>query len=177
MDEKEFAVLSTVGKDVNLTQRQVSREVGLSLGMTNVVLKRLVRKGYLKMRGLNQRKIEYILTPRGFIEKTKKSYRYVLKTINQVSLLKQRIQEIILREYAKGKRKFLILGDGELADLTEIAFNDLGKNDLVYKKISRQKRRNYSDSVVLVVNPEFTHFKTNNRYINLVSETSNLPFL
>ena len=172
MNEKEFAVLSTVGKEENLTQRQVSREVGLSLGMTNIVLKRLAKKGYLKMKGLNQRKIEYILTPEGFIEKAKKSYRYILKTIGQVSLLKQRIQELVLKEYARGKRKFLILGDGELEELTEVALNELDEPGLSYKKISHPKRFNYSDSVVLIVNPEFVHFKSGGSYINLVSEIS-----
>lgn len=172
MDEREFAIVDAIGRDLNLTQRELSQEVGLSLGMTNIVLKRLVKKGYVKIRGLNRKKVQYILTPQGLIEKTKKSYRYLLKTINQFSLAKQKIQELVLNQYRKGKKEFLILGDGELADLTEIALKDLNKEDLIYKKISRKQKFNHSNSVVLIVNPKFAYLKNNSRYLNLLSEIS-----
>lgn len=172
MDEREFAIVDAIDRDLNLTQRELSQEVGLSLGMTNIVLKRLVKKGYVKIRGLNRKKVQYILTPQGLIEKTKKSYRYLLKTINQFSLAKQKIQELVLNQYRKGKKEFLILGDGELADLTEIALKDLNKEDLIYKKISQRQRFDGANSVVLIVNPKFGYLKNNSRYLNLLSEIS-----
>lgn len=172
MDEKEFAIVDAIGRDLNLTQRELSQRLGLSLGMTNIVLKRLVKKGYVKIRGLNRKKVQYILTPQGLIEKTRKSYRYLLKTINQFSLAKRQIQELVLHQYREGKKEFLILGDGELANLTEIALKDLSKEDLIYKKISQRQRFDDANSIVLIVNPKFSYLKNNSRYLNLLSEIS-----
>jgi len=66
INERELRVIEEVGADKNLTQRKISHSLGLSLGTTNLILKKLVRKGYIKMRQLNRRKIQYILTPKGF---------------------------------------------------------------------------------------------------------------
>ena len=79
--ERELKIIEEISQDKNLTQRKISHRLGLSLGMTNIILKRLVSKGYIKVKGLDRRKVQYILTPKGFTEKTKKSYRYFLKTI------------------------------------------------------------------------------------------------
>ena len=83
INERELRVIEEVSRDKNLTQRKISHSLGLSLGTTNLILKKLVSKGYIKMRQLNRRKIQYILTPKGFAEKVKKSYRFFLKTIRK----------------------------------------------------------------------------------------------
>jgi DNA-binding MarR family transcriptional regulator len=77
--ERELRIIEEISQNQNLTQRKISHKLGLSLGMTNIILKRLASKGYIKVKGLNRRKVQYILTPKGFAEKTKKSYRYFLK--------------------------------------------------------------------------------------------------
>ncbi len=78
--ERELKIIEEISREKNLTQRKISHKLGLSLGMTNLVLKRLANKGYIKVKGLNRRKVQYILTPKGFAEKTKKSYRYYLNS-------------------------------------------------------------------------------------------------
>ena len=58
-------------------QRDLARIVGLSLGMTNAILKRLVKK-------VNNRNIQYIVSPKGINEITRRSYRYFKRTIKNV---------------------------------------------------------------------------------------------
>ncbi len=79
ISERELRIIEEISRDRNLTQRKISHRLGLSLGMTNLILKRLVNKGYVKVRGLNRRKVQYILTPTGFAEKTKKILSVFLK--------------------------------------------------------------------------------------------------
>ena len=67
--EKEYRVIDEVSKNNRLTQREVSRRVGISLGMAKLILKRLARRGYIKVKGLNRRGLEYVLTPKGFSQK------------------------------------------------------------------------------------------------------------
>ncbi len=115
--ERELRIIEEISQNRNLTQRKISRRLGLSLGITNLILKRLASKGYIKVKGLNRRKVQYIITPKGFTEKTKKSYRYFLKTIHSLREMKKKIQQLILVECKKGETHFIILGEGELADI------------------------------------------------------------
>ncbi len=134
--EKELKIINEIDKDLNVTQREISKNSGMSLGMTNIVLKKLINKGYVKVKQLNKKKVQYFLTPKGFTEKAKKSYHYTLKTMEILKAMKIKIQHFVLEEYKKGQRKFVIYGKGELAWLVEIAICDLGKQALVYTRIN-----------------------------------------
>jgi len=134
--EKEYKLLSQVSKDPTGTQREISRQLGFSLGMTNILLKRLIHKGYIKISQLNRRKVKYFLTPRGIAQKIKRTHQYLSYTFHSLKEIKYKIQTVLLSEYKKGRRRFIILGDGELADITEIALRNLGKNDIIYSKAS-----------------------------------------
>jgi len=166
--EKELKVIDEVSKDVNLTQRDISRKVGISLGMVNIILKRLTKKGYIKAGQLNGKRIQYILTPKGFAEKTKKSYHYILRTITSLRQMKRKIQEIILKEYESGQREFIILGNGELADIVEISLRSLNKPDIRYKRVSREEEIDSKEATVLAVNPKPGQKKAN-RYLDILA--------
>lgn len=132
--EKEFKVISQLGKDAHITQRQISQNVGLSLGLVNIILKRLIKKGYVKIKRLNRRNLQYFLTPKGFSQISRRSYHYLWKTIDSVKRLKEKIQELVLEEYSKGTTQFVIVGDGELANIIEISLRDLNRDDLKFKR-------------------------------------------
>jgi len=148
--ERELRIIEEISQNQNLTQRKISHKLGLSLGMTNITLKRLASKGYIKAKELNRRKVQYILTPKGFAEKTKKSYRYFLKTIHSLQEMKKKIQHLILMEYEQGKTHFVILGEGELADIVELSLKNLDNSELEYRRIPRLEDINSSNAVVLL---------------------------
>jgi len=172
--ERELRIIEEISRDKNLTQRKISHRLGLSLGMTNIILKRLASKGYIKVKGLNRRKVQYILTPTGFAEKTKKSYRYFLKTIHSLQEMKRKIQRLILMEYKKGKTHFVILGEGELADIVELSLKGLSKGELEYRRISRLEDINSNNAVVLLAEskPELRTSTKTNKYINVLAALS-----
>jgi len=172
--ERELKIIEEISQDKNLTQRKISHKLGLSLGMTNIILKRLVSKGYIKVKGLNRRKVQYILTPKGFAEKTKKSYRYFLKTIHSLQEMKKKIQHLILMEYEQGKTHFVILGDNELADIIELSLKNLNKSKLKYRRVSKLEDINSDNAVVLLAESKTglrTSAKTN-KYIDVLAALS-----
>ncbi|MEA3485911.1 MAG: winged helix-turn-helix transcriptional regulator [Candidatus Aerophobetes bacterium] len=171
--EKELRVIDEVSKDANLTQRDISRKVGISLGMVNIILKKLAKKGYIKARQLNGKRIQYILTPGGFAEKTKKSYHYILRTITRLRQMKKKIQKIILIEYKKGQREFIILGDGELADIVEISLRSLNKPDIRYKRIAREQEISNKEATILAVNPKPGQ-KKETRHLDILASITEL---
>ena len=150
ISDRELRIIEEISRDRDLTQRKISYRLGLSLGMTNLILKRLVNKGYVKVKGLDKRKVQYILAPKGFTEKTRRSYRYFLTTIRSLKEMKEKIQELISMEYRKGSTYFIVLGDGELADIVELALGSLGKSDLVYRRVSRLEDIKSNRPVILL---------------------------
>jgi len=170
IDDYELKIIGEIGKDLYTTQRKLSRKIGLSLGMTNIVMKRLIAKGYVKVRGLNRRNVQYILTPRGFAEKVRKTHRYLLKTIDTLKTVKEKIQDTVLEYYEKGERDFTILGRGELADIVEMSLRDMGKEDLIYCRAGKSEEVINKGSIVLLTDGSAE--KKNNRYLNILEAIS-----
>lgn len=109
-----------------ISQREIARRSGLSVGMINAILKKLVHIGYVKTSNLNRRSIQYLLTPQGFAEKARKSYRYILRTVEQYRKIKIRFIDMLDSLAADGVKTYYLHGEGELADLIETFCSDGG---------------------------------------------------
>jgi DNA-binding MarR family transcriptional regulator len=125
--DKEFSIIQELVRDPEKTQRELSESVGISLGMTNIILKRLIKKGYLKTSQLNWNKTRYLLTFKGAAEKARKSYAYALYTLHQARKITQTIQDIVIKEYRKGARRAVVVSwpDTEMLIRAALAEKDL----------------------------------------------------
>ena len=132
INEKEFEIIKELSNNTLPDQRALSAKTGFSLGLINLIIKRLIKKGYIKAKQLNQRKIQYILTPKGFTEKATKSYHYTLKTIEKFNLIRNKIENLIKTENSNGISKFIICGNGEISAIVELIINN---NKLSYSRI------------------------------------------
>lgn len=130
MDEHEHRIISELSKNSDASQRQLSKVSELSLGMVNIVLHRLIEKGYMKIKQLDGRKVQYILTPKGFSEKLKRSKQYVRNTVSLISSMKESVKKIVGDYRMTGVRKFAVLGRGELLTVIELAVRELGLEDI-----------------------------------------------
>jgi len=168
ISEKELQVIEELSRTGHITQREISDKLEISLGMVNIILKRLINKGYVKVRGLNKRRLQYILTPKGFTEKAHKSYRYFIKTVNTLKEMKLKIQALILKEYAKGERRFIILGEGELADIVEISIRSLDEDGLGFERITQKEGIEDKDALILLTDRKLKD--KDGRYLDVLSE-------
>ncbi|MGH0051831.1 MAG: winged helix-turn-helix transcriptional regulator [Sphaerochaetaceae bacterium] len=87
----EFSILSYIEQNSDATQRELSEHVGVSLGMINILLKRLVKKGLVKIERLQPNSVKYFLTPAGIANKLERTYGYIVRTYRELESLKQRI--------------------------------------------------------------------------------------
>ena len=164
ISEKEFTVLKEISNNHQPNQRLIAERTGISLGLTNFIIKRLIKKGYIKARQLDARKVQYILTPKGFAEKVKKSYNYTLKTINLFKSIKEKIQELIISKYNKGKKEFIIQGKSELADMAEIAFRTIALEGIKCSRADSKDIPKNNNCVILTVENKIN----NKNCINLI---------
>lgn len=124
LNEREFELINIVGAKLGSNQRDLSRRMNLSLGQTNMLMRRLVAKGYIRIRQLNKRKVKYILTTKGFSEKMHKSVKYTIHTINSIGLILSKVRAVIQRLYESGEKRFFLLGESDLVRLVESAFRE-----------------------------------------------------
>jgi len=125
LNEREFELINIVGAKVSTNQRDLSQHMDLSLGMVNMLIRRLISKGYIRIKQLNKRKVEYLLTPKGFSEKMRKSVKYALKTINSIGSIRNCLKGVLSDVIEEGKRDFYILGESDFAVLVEMTLKEL----------------------------------------------------
>ena len=119
--EHELEILENIYKHdkQNVHQRDLARIVGLSLGMTNAILKRLVKKGWLKIKKVNNRNIQYIVSPQGIDEISRRSYRYFKRTIKNVVYYKEAISRLIREIKGRGYKGLVLIGESDLDFIVE----------------------------------------------------------
>lgn len=135
LNEREFELINIIGKRLGSNQRDLSQQLNLSLGQTNILIRRLVSKGFIRISQLNKRKVQYLLTPKGISEKMRKSVKYTLNTINAIGLIKNRVAAILNDLYQDGHRQFYLYGEHDLRVLVEIVFNELSLPDAVLTEL------------------------------------------
>jgi DNA-binding MarR family transcriptional regulator len=122
--DHEYRLLNILARRDNPSQREVAREAGISLGMVNLVLRRLAKTGYIKVSQLNGQTMRYVLTPKGSTELARRSYEYLTHVVSLFGDLRNGISQLVSQLHAEGKSRFLIYGDGDVADLTHLAFQN-----------------------------------------------------
>ena len=127
LQEKEFTLIQELVRKPESTQRELSHSLGCSLGMTNILIKRLIRKGYIKVNQLTWNKTRYLLTYKGAMEKARKSYAYAVHTWTQARLITQAIQETVIDEYHDGCREAVFVAYPETQSVIRAA---LAEKDL-----------------------------------------------
>lgn len=168
LNEREFELVNIVGAQLAANQRDLSRHMNLSLGMTNMLLRRLVTKGYIRIKQLDRRKVEYILTPKGFAEKMRKSVKYTLKTISSIGLIKKNLLSILKDFYADGVKKFYILGTSDLGGLIEMALRENFKQDCIFVHV-QEISSDMMDGVVLICR-EDARVPSGLKAVNMIEE-------
>src|SRR3990172_4788380 len=85
-EERHLEILTVIGEADSLTQRALAQRLGVALGLTNLYLKRLAHKGFIKVvefqrKPKARRRLRYLLTPRGLAEKTRLTYQYMDRSL------------------------------------------------------------------------------------------------
>ncbi|MBN4080092.1 MarR family EPS-associated transcriptional regulator [Beggiatoa alba] len=97
-DEMTYKLLKLIEKDPQMSQREIAKKMGVSLGKTNYCLKALLSKGFIKIRNFykNSQKNRYIyfLTPTGMEEKVQVTYRFLQRKINEYETIKAEIESL-----------------------------------------------------------------------------------
>ena len=97
-DEHVMKALRVLEKHPELSQRQLAKALGVSLGKTHYILNALIDVGLVKVdnfkRSDNKLGYAYLLTPRGFVEKAKVTKRFLSRKRREYRELERQISEL-----------------------------------------------------------------------------------
>jgi DNA-binding MarR family transcriptional regulator len=125
-ERRNLQALEAIADDASLTQRILSNRLGIALGLTNIYLKRLIRKGYVKCINLQSNRLRYLLTPRGIAEKSRLTYDFMQYSLFLYGQVRQHLHAV-LEPYTHGElKRMAIYGTGEEAELAYLSIAELG---------------------------------------------------
>jgi len=121
-------ILDEISKESLITQRTLSDKLDIALGLVNTYIKRLAKKGYIKITTIPKNRVKYILTPKGFAEKVRLTYEYMHYSLNYFKDIRHRIDNVYKEMISSGVKNLLLWGDGEVAELCYVSMRGLPLN-------------------------------------------------
>jgi DNA-binding MarR family transcriptional regulator len=120
LGDRDLDVLETIQTNSKrMRQRDISRALGMSLGMINAILHRLTQKGLLTIRKLNSRNIQYVVSPTGAEAIATRGYRYLRRTLGNVVRYRDRVDALITDAKRSGCTRIALVGESDLAFIVE----------------------------------------------------------
>jgi DNA-binding MarR family transcriptional regulator len=129
--ERDLEILTAIEEGLPLTQRALAERLGVALGLTNLYLKRLARKGCIKIvefpkKPAARKRLRYLLTPRGVAEKTRLTYEHMAYSLNLYRRARRTLRQSLGRLAEGGAKRIVLYGTGEAAEVAYLTLKELG---------------------------------------------------
>lgn len=123
-DLRTLRILEKVADEQPPSQRDLARELKVSVGLVNSCIKRMAQKGYVKATGLPRSRMRYILTPKGVAAKTQLSYEYLRYSYRFYQQSRQKLRMLFSALEAEGVRAVAFFGASDLAEIAFLALKE-----------------------------------------------------
>lgn len=121
-----LGVLSAVEQDARVTQRGLSTQLGIALGLANAILKRCARKGLIKISGAPLNRYAYYLTPKGLAEKGRLTVEYLRVSFDLFRDARRQFTELMEGLVARDARRVALAGVSELTEAALLSAREAG---------------------------------------------------
>lgn len=130
-EARDLEILTAIGEGTPLSQRALAERLGIALGLVNLYLRRLSRKGYVKIAHFGRKpaarkRLRYLLTPKGLTEKTRLTYEHMAYALRLYQRARQTLRESLGLLPGNGARRVALCGVGEAAELAYLTLRELG---------------------------------------------------
>ncbi len=125
MDEavtSEYArdLLEAIEQDPDVTQASLAGRLGVAVGTVNWHLKRLVAKGYVKVKRAERKKLRYIITPEGIALRAQLTVNYIEYSMQLYRDVRDQARAALQQVKEAGFDRVSIEGNGDIADICRL---------------------------------------------------------
>ncbi len=122
---KSLLLLEEISKGNVVTQRDLSKSLGIALGLINSYLKNLVSKGYITVTAIPKKRYKYYITPKGFTEKTRLTYHHLQNFTNLYKTARRDFQELFHVLEKDGVKDLIFCGVDEVAEIAYLSLKEV----------------------------------------------------
>jgi DNA-binding MarR family transcriptional regulator len=123
---REMTLLEEIEKDPDTTQAKLADRLGVAVGTVNWLLKRMVAKGYVKVRRAERKKLRYIITPEGIALRARLTVDYIGSSMALYRATRKKARKLLEEVRNGGHAAVRIDGDGDIADVCRLTSLELG---------------------------------------------------
>jgi DNA-binding MarR family transcriptional regulator len=125
-DYRSLQLLDEISKNHELTQRDLSRKLGVALGLINSYLKNLVSKGYVTVSTIPKKRYTYYLTAHGFTEKTRLTYRHLQNFTTLYRVARRDFHNLFTKLRVTGPKRIAFCGIDEVTEIAYLSLKEAG---------------------------------------------------
>lgn len=122
---RDLQLLEAVEERSTVTQRTLAARLGIALGLTNLYVRRLIHKGYIKSVTMQPNRLVYFVTPRGAARKARLTLEFMKYSLDLYRDARRQLRRAI-GERVGGQRRVAIYGTGEAAELAFLLLREIG---------------------------------------------------
>ena len=122
----DLGLLEEIERDPDTTQATLATRLGVAVGTVNWHLKRLIAKGYVKVKRAERRKLRYILTPEGIALRAHLTVAFVERSMTLYRQVREEARRALILAREKGYRAVAIRGEGDIADICRLTCLEQG---------------------------------------------------
>jgi len=123
---RSFQLLSEISGNEPLSQRELSRRLGIAVGLVNSYLKNLVSKGFVRVKNYPSNRYAYLLTPQGIAEKSRLAYQHLSYFTSLYTVARQDYLDLFRRLEESGVRQVTFCGVDEVAEVAYLSLRETG---------------------------------------------------
>jgi len=121
---RDLQILDELANNDALTQRDLSKRMGIALGLVNSYIKNLVAKGYITVKNIPSKRYAYYLTPKGFAEKSRLAYDLLSDYTRIYREAKNNYRQLFFELERAGAKRIVFAGADEVAEFAYINLQD-----------------------------------------------------
>jgi len=137
--DNEYTIMSEIVDNENVTQRELSKKLGISVSTVNALMKKMIKEGLIKMTQVSQKQVFYMLTPVGMMEKANKTVSYLKAHYRAIYQTKEKIKDVFEDLENKHDAIFVLMNDDEMGEMIRIALDEFGTNHRKTKIVAVDK--------------------------------------
>lgn len=123
---RELGLLEEIERDPDTTQASMADKLGVAVGTVNWHVKRLIAKGFVKVKRAERRKLRYIITPEGIAERAKLTVAYIENSMLLYRQTREQAIQVLDQARRHGFDQIMIEGDGDIADVCRLTSIEQG---------------------------------------------------
>jgi len=120
-DIRSLQLLEEIENNYGPNQRDLARKLNISLGLVNAFIKRLATKGYVKVTTVPRNRVRYILTPKGFAEKSRLTYEFIQYSFRFYKKAVMELHELVDEFRRRDVKRVIFFGANDLAEIASIS--------------------------------------------------------